>query len=522
MAAEVFRWVILSLYVLTLIVVATYGVHRYHLVYLYLKHRKSGHVPPKNYTDDELPRITIQLPMYNEQMVAERVIDAACIVDYPRDRLDIQVLDDSTDESAEIARKSVEKWQARGIDISYIHRNDRTGYKAGALAAATPQAKGEYIAIFDADFVPPVDMLRNVVNHFSDPKIGMVQVRWEHLNRDASLLTKGQAIFLDGHFVIEHTARNRSGRFMHFNGTAGVWRRETIASAGGWEHDTLTEDLDLSYRAQMKGWNFVYLPHFYAPAELPPEILAFKAQAHRWTKGSFQTALKLLPGILRSKKLPFRIKSEAFFHLTNTIVYPLMVLLTMIMYPAFICSQGPLKDHPMSGWLFAVTLFILATCSAGTFFCFAQRVLFGASAGWRTIMYLPYLMALGVGLSINNSKAVLEAIFTKGNSKSNEFVRTPKYGLTGSHATVQFASEMKRKKFPWSKALLAILEVSFGAYMATFIAISLIYHFALSAVPFLTIFAGGYFYVGLSSLWLMWQTHSARREAIVPEVELLS
>ena len=219
------------------------------------------------------------------------------------------------------------------------------GYKAGALADGMKTASGEYIAIFDADFIPPADILRNVVDYFVDDKVGMVQVRWDHLNRDASLLTRSQAIFLDGHFAIEHTARNRSGRFMHFNGTAGVWRRSTIDDAGGWEHDTLTEDLDLSYRAQMKGWQFVYLPQFCAPAELPPEMIAFKLQAHRWTKGSFQTCLKLLPKVLKSRHLSYRIKAEAFFHLTNTLVYPLMVLLTLLMWPTFFYVFSPFKNQ---------------------------------------------------------------------------------------------------------------------------------------------------------------------------------
>jgi cellulose synthase/poly-beta-1,6-N-acetylglucosamine synthase-like glycosyltransferase len=344
--------------------------------------------------------------MFNEDTVAERIIKHSCLIDYPLDKLEIQVLDDSTDHSADIAKKAVDEWAAKGYPIKYIHRADRKGYKAGALAEAMKEATGEYIAIFDADFIPPRDMLKNVVNYFTDDKIGMVQVRWDHLNRDASLLTKSQAIFLDGHFVIEHTARNRSGRFMHFNGTAGVWRRSCIDDGGGWEHDTLTEDLDLSYRCQMKGWQFVYLPQFCAPAELPPEMIAFKQQAHRWTKGSFQTAIKLLAKVLRSKHLSYAIKTEAFFHLTNTLVYPLMVLLTLMIYPIFymyaptIPYQAPLKpglhhDPDWGSYIFSASLFVLATCSASTFFVFGQRELFGKKTGWKTILYLPFLMALG-------------------------------------------------------------------------------------------------------------------------------
>src|SRR5688572_16776244 len=281
-------WLLLfGLYVSILCAVAFYGLHRYILVYLYVKHRHKGFVPVRNYDEADLPFVTVQLPMFNEEMVAERIIRATCHIDYPLDKLEIQVLDDSTDHSADIARRACEEWAAKGYPIKFIHRTDRTGYKAGALEEGLKEARGQFIAIFDADFVPPRDILRNCIHNFTDDKVGMVQVRWDHLNRNASLLTKTQAIFLDAHFVIEHTARNRSGRFMHFNGTAGVWRRSTIEDAGGWQHDTLTEDLDLSYRAQLKGWKFVYLPQFCAPAELPPEVISFKQQAHRWTKGGF-------------------------------------------------------------------------------------------------------------------------------------------------------------------------------------------------------------------------------------------
>src|SRR3954463_7128109 len=298
----------ITAYVTILVLIALYGVHRYVLVYLYIKHRHKAYLPKSNFT--ELPYITVQLPMYNEDVVAERIIKSSCLIDYPLDRLEIQVLDDSTDHSADIAKAACEELAAKGYPITYIHRDNREGYKAGALAAGLKMAKGEFIAIFDADFVVPREILQNVVNYFFDDKVGMVQVRWDHLNRDASLLTRSQAIFLDGHFVIEHTARNRSGRFMHFNGTAGVWRRTTIDDGGGWQHDTLTEDLDLSYRAQLKGWQFVYLPQFCAPAELPPEMIGLKQPPNRWTKESLQPSFKLLPKTLRSK-LPYRIKSEA-------------------------------------------------------------------------------------------------------------------------------------------------------------------------------------------------------------------
>jgi cellulose synthase/poly-beta-1,6-N-acetylglucosamine synthase-like glycosyltransferase len=487
-------------YVAILVGVSIYGFHRYVLVYLYLKHRYNVYHPKGNY--ERLPRITVQLPMYNEDIVAERIIRASCQIDYPLELLEIQVLDDSSDYSADIARLACEEMAAKGYPIKYIHRTNRVGYKAGALAAGLKQASGEFIAIFDADFVPPRDILRNVVNYFTDDKVGMVQVRWDHLNRDASVLTKSQAIFLDGHFVIEHTARNRSGRFMHFNGTAGVWRRTTIDDAGGWQHDTLTEDLDLSYRAQMKGWQFVYLPQFCAPAELPPEMISFKQQAHRWTKGSMQTAIKLLPRILKSRHLSIGIKTEAFFHLTNTLVYPLMVILTLLMYPTFFNYFAPFKAHTWGSMLFGISLFILATCSASTFFVFGQSELFGRGAGWKSLLYIPFLMGLGIGVSLNNTKAVFEAIWGAIKRKPSEFVRTPKYGLTGRDNNTIFRPA---SVFTFHQLALPIVEVAFGAYISICIGISLWYGFGHSTLPFLMIFAGGYFYVGFTSIYVLWR-----------------
>jgi hypothetical protein len=379
-------------------------------------------------------------------------------------------------------------------------------------------ATGDFICIFDADFVPPVDMLHNVVDYFTDDKIGMVQVRWDHLNRDASLLTKSQAIFLDGHFVIEHTARNRSGRFMHFNGTAGVWRRTCIDDAGGWHHDTLTEDLDLSYRAQLKGWEFVYLPQFCAPAELPPEMIGFKQQAHRWTKGSFQTCLKLLPRVMRAH-LPWSIKTEAFFHLTNTIVYPMMVLLTILMFPCYLSLYNPF-NHFTGEWsqfLFSSSLFVLATCSATTFFVVGQKELMGSEAGWKTVFYMPILMALGVGVSLNNCKAVLEAIWSTVYRTPSEFVRTPKYGA-GGHQSQIFAT---KSIYTLKRLALPIIEIAFGCYMAAWIIISIYYQFCMASVPFLGIFSGGYFYVGFSTLHALYNMQKDRTAAIIPQAGVI-
>src|SRR5687768_6079226 len=270
----------LAAYFFVLIILAVYGWHRYYLVYLYMRNRDKD--PRPGPPLHPLPAVTIQLPLYNEMYVADRLIDAVCGIDYPRELLEIQVLDDSTDETRAIAESAVRRFAADGFDICYIHRADRTGYKAGALEAGLKVARGEFVAIFDADFIPRGDFLTQLLPHFADPKVAMVQARWGHINQDYSLLTKIQSILLDGHFVLEHGGRHRAGRFFNFNGTAGIWRRTAIADAGGWQHDTLTEDLDLSYRAQLRGWKFIFLPDLVAPAEVPVEMNSFKSQQHRW------------------------------------------------------------------------------------------------------------------------------------------------------------------------------------------------------------------------------------------------
>jgi glycosyltransferase involved in cell wall biosynthesis len=301
-------------YFVVMVILALYGVHRYQLVWLYYRHRKKATREPAQYFQ-ELPFITIQLPIFNEQYVIDRLIEACCRLEYPQDRLQIQLLDDSTDETREVAAAIVEKYRAAGHPIEYIHRTNRHGYKAGALDHGLQTAKGEFVAIFDADFVPPPQWLMQVVHHFAEPGVGMVQTRWTHLNRDYSFLTQVEAILLDGHFVLEHGGRSRAGVFFNFNGTAGMWRRVAIAEAGGWQHDTLTEDTDLSYRAQLKGWQFKYLPHVECPAELPIEMTAFKTQQARWAKGLIQTSKKVLPMVWRSK-MPLHTKIEAVYHLT--------------------------------------------------------------------------------------------------------------------------------------------------------------------------------------------------------------
>src|SRR5438874_6779044 len=364
----------LASYFFVLIVLAVYGWHRYYLVYLYMRNRDKEPKPQPPL--DPLPVVTIQLPLYNEMYVADRLIDAVCAIEYPRELLEIQVLDDSTDETRGIAELAVRRFAAQGTDIKYYHRTDRTGFKAGALEAGLKAARGEFIGIFDADFIPTSDCLTRLMPHFRDSNVGMVQARCAHINQDYSLLTKIQAILLDGHFILEHGGRHRGGRFFNFNGTAGVWRHAAIDDAGGWEHDTLTEDLDLSYRAQLRGWQFVFVPGLIAPAEVPVEMNAFKSQQHRWAKGSIQTCRKLLPRILRAK-IPFGVKAEAFFHLSANFNYILMCILSILMFPSMVIRYN-------MGWyemlLIDVPLSFAATFSVCNFYMVCQREIYPA---WR-------------------------------------------------------------------------------------------------------------------------------------------
>lgn len=418
--------VLLTLYLCVLLFVCVHGAHRYVLVYLYYKYRNQ--VPKLQSSFVELPSVTVQLPMYNERLVARRVIERACEIDYPSDRIQIQVLDDSTDETTDIAARTVERMKSAGHDVVLLHRENREGFKAGALQEGLKAGTGEYVLIFDADFLPTPGILRDVIHFFTDPQVGLVQVRWEHINRGQSLLTRAQAVLLDGHFVMEHGARNRSGRFMSFNGTAGIWRRSCIEAAGGWQHDTLTEDLDLSYRAQMNGWKFLFLPNIAVPAELPPEMAAFKAQQYRWTKGGAQTCRKLLPTILKSD-LCWKIKLEAFWHLTGNTVYGSVVLLTLLLFPALYLKLHIFREDMLARYVFDGSLLLLATFSASTFYICSQREL--KKSRWDSIKYLPAVLSLGIGIAINNARGMLHGFF----GQPGEFVRTPKYGVLDNESS---------------------------------------------------------------------------------------
>ena len=482
--ANAFDLCILIPYFTILIILSTYGLHRYFLTYLYLHNKGKAPKPEKH--AGPLPRVTIQLPVFNERYVVERLLEAATRIDYPRALLDIQLLDDSTDETRFVASRLVSEYAQAGHPISYYHRDHREGFKAGALAEGLKHASGELIAIFDADFVPPPPIIRQMVDYFADPKVGVVQGRWTWVNRHYSNLSEVEAILLDGHFVIEHGGRNFSGRFFNFNGTAGMWRRAAIVEAGGWQHDTLTEDTDLSYRAQLKGWKFIYDPNIECPSELPVEMNSFKTQQSRWAKGLIQVAKKLLPRIWRSPQ-PLRVKLEATFHLTANIAYPLMVVFSVILLPAMIVRF-------YQGWFqmlyLDLPLFLVSTCSVSSFYMVAQRELYPQD-WWKRIRFVPFLMATGIGLSVTNSLAVMEALC----GKQSEFVRTPKY-------RVELKEEgWERKKYVrrgggWKP----FVELGLAAYFVFATAYSFRVENYLT-VPFLLLFFMGYSYMGMMSLF---------------------
>ncbi len=483
---DTFDWTILLLYFGSLILLGILGIYRLRLVYQFWRYRHIRPAPRRRFAEDELPRVTVQLPLFNEMYVVERLLEAVIALDYPRHLLDIQVLDDSTDETVRIASAAVERYQAAGFDISYIHRDDRTGFKAGALENGLRTAKGEFIAIFDADFVPRPDCLRRMIDYFTDERVAIVQMRWSHINADYSLLTRVQELMLDGHFVVEQTARSRTGAFFNFNGTAGMWRRRAIEWSGGWQHDTLTEDTDLSFRAQLMGWRSVYLLEDDVPAELPVEMNAFKAQQRRWAKGLVQVGMKLLPRIWHHPKLSWRQKLELFFRLNGNFGALLMILLSLLHLPVLLVRFNQGFFHML---LMDVPLMIFATISVAAFYGTAILYLHPREK-WR-FWLIPVVMGVGIGMVFSNARAVLEALFRVESS----FVRTPKYCV-----------ESSRDKW-WQKArlygrrhgLLPLLELSLALYFVGAVAYA-VHSEIYATIPFLLIFLVGYGYIGLMSL----------------------
>jgi cellulose synthase/poly-beta-1,6-N-acetylglucosamine synthase-like glycosyltransferase len=487
---EFFDWSLLIPYFAILAVLSIYGIHRYEMVRAYLKHKKNIPVEPLERFED-LPRVTIQLPIYNERYVVERLLESVSKMEYPRDRLQIQVLDDSTDDTHPFTERLVNVYRSGGLPIEYHHRTNRNGFKAGALQAGLKTATGEFVAIFDADFLPPADFLPRTIHFFKDPNVGVVQTRWTYINRNYNVLTEVQAMLLDGHFVLEHGARCGGGLFFNFNGTAGILRASMIDDAGGWQHDTLTEDTDLSYRAQLKGWKFVYVPSIECPSELPVETYGFQVQQSRWAKGLTQVSRKLLPTILRAN-IPWRKKAEAFLHLTPNISYPLMLVVSALMFPVMIVRF-------YMGWVQMVAvdlpLIIASFWSISAFYLAAHHELFPKN--WkRSIFLLPALMSAGIALTLINTKAVLEALL----GIKTSFVRTPKYAIGGQRVKLEYVKY--RRRSGW----LPFAEIAVGgyfAYMTEFAIESANY----LAIPFLVLFVGGYWWAGFSTLY---QEHQGR------------
>ena len=475
--------VVLGAYFGLMVVLSAYGFHRYSLVYLYFRHRGKRQGPPST-RFDSLPRITIQLPVYNERFVVRDLLASICALRYPRDLLQIQVLDDSDDETATVLAAAVRDKQAEGQPIEYIHRSNREGYKAGALQAGLRSATGELIAVFDADFTPRPDFLERIVQYFADPSVGMVQALWTYRNRNLSMLTRLQAMLLDGHFVFEHGARARSGRFFNFNGTAGVLRKAMIEDSGGWQHDTLTEDTDLSYRAQLRGWKFLYAPSIEVPSELPTDMASFQVQQYRWAKGLIQTGLKLLPTVLRSNQ-PAGIKLEAFFHLTANLAYPLMLFLAALILPSMLVRYAHLEGRLL--WL-DLPAFLMTFGSLSSFYTLAQREL-GRGGIRRHIHMIPALVAVGIALAISNTRAALGALF----GFQSAFERTAKY--SSDPKAVSAARRAYGRRGGWR----VFANVAAAIYFATCLGVA-IYIGHWLGLPVVTLFLAGFAYAAGSML----------------------
>ena len=480
-------YIVIGVYFLTALILMAYGLNCYVMVFLFQRGRKEAEIRRRHILSRygqvncarDWPKVTTQIPIYNEYNVAARVMGAVARMDYPAGRHEIQVLDDSTDETRELIDQTARALRKEGHDVHVIRRKNRQGFKAGALAEGLNSAEGELIAIFDADFAPPPDYLKRVVPFFlENDRLGLVQARWGHLNRKKSLLTRVQSIGIDGHFMIEQSARNWSGLFMNFNGTAGIWRKDAIQESGGWQWDTLTEDMDLSYRVQFHGWHTLFVPDVVVPAEIPEDVGAFKSQQFRWAKGSIQTALKLLPQIFASDAPTFK-KVEAFFHLTHYLVHPLMVIMALLALPVLMMLA--FSPSPAT-FTFLAILLIMAMAAPSTLYLASQRAVCG-KGWWRRMVYVPFLVAVGIGIALSNTRAVLEAVM----GRESPFVRTPK---RGDREVMTY-----RIRLPWS----GILEIILGVYCAG----SLAFYLAAGKYlvgPFLAAYASGFLFVGLLTL----------------------
>jgi cellulose synthase/poly-beta-1,6-N-acetylglucosamine synthase-like glycosyltransferase len=496
----------LVVYILDIIVLFYYGIHCFVMVKLFFKYRRNCESDPARL--EELvtkmkvwPKVTIQLPMFNEYYVAERLIDTTMQVRYPKNKFEVQVLDDSTDETTDLVRKKVAFYKKKGFDIKLIHRVNRQGHKAGALKEAQELAKGEFVAIFDADFLPAEDFLEKTVPYFYEADdIGMVQTRWGHINADYSILTKGQSLGIDGHFTIEQIARGGSGLWMNFNGTAGIWRKSCIYDAGNWSADTLTEDFDLSYRAELKGWRFKYIVDVVNPAELPATVSAYKSQQFRWCKGSIQTTVKLAPTIFRTN-LPWKVKLEALTHLTNYLVHPLMVINILATLPVLYFSER-LGNVPDAIIGIAAVFFSLGTFGPIAMYLVSQKVLY--NRWFNRVAWMPVLTMIGTGIAVSNTRAVWQAL----TGKKSTFIRTPKLRIEGSSDKVndrmKYAGHVKLDKTPF-------LEFLMGIYSLMIIYTAFAFDRTMF-VPFMVMYAAGFFYISIASFYENFKEMRAKRE----------
>jgi cellulose synthase/poly-beta-1,6-N-acetylglucosamine synthase-like glycosyltransferase len=481
-----------------------YGMNCYVLLFLHRRVRRqmlqhNTAVPPAWPAGaPQYPRVTVQLPIYNERYVIQRLVEAVVRLRYPRVRLEIQILDDSTDETTAMAMQLVERYRSQGFDITLQHRPHRHGYKAGALAEGLRRATGEFIAIFDADFVPAPDFLLRTLPFFQDPTVAMVQTRWGHLNHAYSRLTLAQAFGIDGHFGVEQTARCGAGLFLNFNGSGGIWRRQAIEEAGGWQADTLTEDLDLSYRAQLRGWRMQFVPHVVCPAELPVQMSGVKSQQHRWAKGSIQTAKKLLPRILRAD-LPCFTKGQAVLHLTNYLVHPLMLWTALMMPWLLHVEPGPWRPT----YLLTTVGSLCATLGPASLYLYAQRQLY---PDWlQRLRSFPYLLIFGTGIALSNTRAILEAL----SNVQGTFVRTPKFRI--EHPADTWVGKRYRATFPWlslGELGLAIYS-GYGTYLA-------LHQGAYLLLPFLLLYTLGFAAVAGLSLYEIFQAMRPNMSARTP------
>ncbi len=458
-------------YIFSAVALAVYAMGGLVLLLIWLRHRRDNPELPE-VAEAQLPSVTIQIPVYNERTVISRLIDTVSLLDYPRDRLHVQVLDDSSDDTSDLIARRVARQQRAGLSITHLRRADRAGFKAGALAYGLAQTPGDLIAIFDADFIPPPDFLRRVVPHFcEDSRLGMVQTRWAHVNASENLLTRGQALSLDGHFVVEQTARSRGGLLLNFSGSAGVWRSSCIRDAGGWSAETLCEDLDLSYRAQLRGWRFLYLPEVVVPAEIPPQLAAYKQQQARWAKGSTQNLLRLAGKLWRSRHVAVPQKVMGTLHLCQYVVHPLMLLLLLLSLP--LLQAGALEQLPLAP-------LGLAGIGPPLLYLFSQRHLY---EDWsRRLLAFPVLLAVGTGLALVNTLAILGAL----GGRPNVFRRTPKFR---GESWQQSRYALRSGWTVVGEALLAVYAAAGGVY-------------ALQAAPPIAPFLFVYAYAfGVVALW---------------------